>query len=318
MKNQFCWISYKGRYEVRRYINAAARIMKVKYRLKTKFKKELIDLDGTQNFIIGKIQEGKLALIARFGSNEALITALAKGIDLRVLRKISDKALASINKNAGVFPYGQEMACRFGRISIDAAKQVDLLGAWDSAMQDYLIAEVCTKDVTLTDLGNLEPFFAEKPWTAALKGKKVLVVHPFKDTIEKQYKKRELLFENPNMLPEFELRVLRAVQTSAYEKDERFKDWEEALNYMFEEAMKQDFDVALIGCGAYGMPLAAKLKQSGKVAIHLGGCLQLFFGIKGNRWNVMPQAGLYNEHWIKPLEHETPKAAQVIEGACYW
>ena len=45
--------------------------------------------------------------------------------------------------------------------------------------------------------------------------------------------------------------------------------------------MKFDFDVALIGCGAYGFPLAAKLKTAGKQAIHLGGVLQALFGIKG-------------------------------------
>ena len=48
--------------------------------------------------------------------------------------------------------------------------------------------------------------------------------------------------------------------------------------------MKIDFDVAIIGCGAYGFPLAAKLKQAGKQAIHLAGATQLLFGIKGKRW----------------------------------
>ena len=48
--------------------------------------------------------------------------------------------------------------------------------------------------------------------------------------------------------------------------------------------MEEIFDVAIIGCGAYGMPLAAMLKQAGKQAIHLGGATQLLFGIKGKRW----------------------------------
>lgn len=33
----------------------------------------------------------------------------------------------------------------------------------------------------------------------------------------------------------------------------------------------------------YGFPLAAHVKHKGKQAIHLGGTLQLLFGIKGNR-----------------------------------
>lgn len=46
-------------------------------------------------------------------------------------------------------------------------------------------------------------------------------------------------------------------------------------------AMKINFDTAIIGCGAYGMPLAAQIKNAGRQAIHLGGAVQLLFGIKG-------------------------------------
>ena len=35
-----------------------------------------------------------------------------------------------------------------------------------------------------------------------------------------------------------------------------------------------DFEVALIGCGAYGLPLAAHVKRLGKKAVHLGGATQ--------------------------------------------
>ena len=144
------------------------------------------------------------------------------------------------------------------------------------------------------------------------------MIHPFKETIEKQYKNREKLFANPDILPEFELITMKAIQTIAHEIDPRFCDWEEALNYMYESAMNLDFDVALIGCGAYGMPLAAKLKASGKTAIHLGGALQLLFGIKGKRWDDMPQGKLYNEYWVRPLENERPRDAKSVEDACYW
>jgi len=54
------------------------------------------------------------------------------------------------------------------------------------------------------------------------------------------------------------LLTLKAVQTIANTKDDRFDTWFDALDYMYNEALKLDFDVALIGCGAYGYPLAAK------------------------------------------------------------
>ena len=56
---------------------------------------------------------------------------------------------------------------------------------------------------------------------------------------------------------------------------------------MYTEAVKIDFDTAIIGCGAYGFPLAAKLKAAGKQAFHMGGATQLLFGIKGSRWALI-------------------------------
>jgi hypothetical protein len=122
-------------------------------------------------------------------------------------------------------------------------------------------------------------------------------------------------------LPEFELKTLKAVQTIAGEKDERFSTWFEALEYMFEETMKIDFDIAIIGCGAYGMPLAAKLKKTGKQAIHLGGETQLLFGIKGKWWEEnYPSkiASCFNEYWGYPADSEKPKNAGTVEMGCYW
>ena len=79
--------------------------------------------------------------------------------------------------------------------------------------------------------------------------------------------------------------------------------------------------MAIIGCGAYGMPLAAKLKQAGKQAIHLGGATQLLFGIKGRRWEEnYPSkiATCFNADWTYPLDSEKPKNGGTVEMGCYW
>ena len=115
--------------------------------------------------------------------------------------------------------------------------------------------------------------------------------------------------------------TLKAIQTLCGEKDERFGTWFDALDYMYKEAMKIDFDIAIIGCGAYGMPLAAMLKKAGKQAIHLGGATQLLFGIKGRRWEEnYPSkiATFFNEYWVYPAESEKPKNASTVEMGCYW
>ena len=105
------------------------------------------------------ILTGRPALVTRFGSNEAKIIAQTIGIDLQLIKHYSKVGLININRYAGVFPYGHEMAHRFGRISIDAIQNIDLIGAWNSYMQDYLINEECPQNMKVTMLGDLEPFF---------------------------------------------------------------------------------------------------------------------------------------------------------------
>ena len=86
--------------------------------------------------------------------------------------------------------------------------------------------------------------------------------------------------------------------------------------------MKIDFDIAILGCGAYGMPLAVKLKRAGKQAVHLGGATQLLFGIKGTRWEAKNYptniAKLFNEYWVRPSASEKVKGREKVEGGCYW
>lgn len=161
----------------------------------------------------------------------------------------------------------------------------------------------------------------EIPFTYALKDTKVLVVHPFAQTIQEQYKNHNKLFQNPKVLPHFSLQTFKAVQTLHQESDDRFHDWFEALEWMSEEISKLDFEIALIGCGAYGFPLASRIKNMGKIAIHFGGALQLLFGIKGKRWEIeQPNVGqeLFNSHWVYPNKKETIKDSIKIEGGCYW
>ena len=53
-------------------------------------------------------------------------------------------------------------------------------------------------------------------------------------------------FKKNNLLPKFELKTIKAVQTSANEKCE-FKTWFEALDSMKQQMDKIDYDIALIG-----------------------------------------------------------------------
>ena len=166
--------------------------------------------------------------------------------------------------------------------------------------------------------GLYAPFFYKNPWTKVLRGKRVLVVHPFSIEIEEQYKKRTLLWENSDVLPDFELITYKAIQSIQY-NEMLLKDWFEALEKMEKDISKIDFDIAIIGCGAYGMPLASYVKNLGKQAIHLAGWVQILFGIIGKRWEDIPEVSkFFNEYWIRPYPTSVPKNSNKIENGCYW
>lgn len=94
-----------------------------------------------------------------------------------------------------------------------------------------------------------------------------------------------------------------------------FSSWFEALDYMKSQIEAIDFDIAILGCGAYGFPLAAHIKKIGKKAVHVGGSTQLIFGIKGKRWEGRD---FINEHWVSPRPQDRPVGFESVEGGCYW
>ena len=270
--------------------------------------------DDANAYIKKYIESNKPFMLARYGSTELYATEV---FDLKLRFKYNN-ALNMLCNNAGFFPYNYNDAEQFKNLLIKASENVDIFAIWNMFMEEQYIKKYM-RNVYLTQLRFIEPWFAENPWTEALKGKKVLVINPFSETIIEQYKKREYLFENKKILPNFELEVIKAVQTIAGEKDDRFNTWFDALNWMYEETIKKEFDVALIGCGAYGMPLASMIKNAGKQAIHMGGVLQILFGIKGARWDDDPiVSNLYNEYWVRPSNNEKIINASSVEGGCYW
>lgn len=281
--------------------------------------KKLMSSDETHDEISRMLLSGKPCMIARFGSIELQNFIEEK---LKIERKKENRH-AVLCKNAGFFPNVDHEFQRFSNCMEEAVKSVDIQGVWWLPYEGWTIKKLFPQNSKIAEARYLEPWFCpQSPWTRALQGKKVLVIHPMVDTIEKQYINRKEIFAgHEDYLPYFELLTLKAVQTQADATDERFGNWFEALDYMHRETQKLDFDIAIIGCGAYGYPLASMIKKDGKQALHLGGVVQAMFGIKGKRWeedSLSVVHDLYNEFWVRPEIKEIPKGAEKIEGACYW
>ncbi|MFT4203276.1 MAG: hypothetical protein QM610_05125 [Chitinophagaceae bacterium] len=289
--------------------------------------------DKVSQMIYDRLVDDRPCMVARFGAFELNATVNFLGVKngehdsgKYIQGKSLDwwwnkKLLEHMESNAGFFPPTEEKITQFCELLLEDMKEVDILGSW-LAEEKYFNAEGNRWESVNLEL--LNPFFTSNPWTKALKDKTVLVVHPFNKLIEYQYQtNREHIFENKEVLPKFSLMTIQAVQSiGGY--GGRFGSWFQALDWMKDEIDQRDYDIALVGCGAYGFPLAAHVKRQGKKAVHLGGALQLLFGIRGKRWedaNYNDQynyAQFMNEYWVKPGDDLKPHNACAVEGGCYW
>lgn len=289
--------------------------------------------DELNKYIYESILAVSPVMIARFGSIEldaaiyhyALSSTRKNRIKWYLRNKISflhldDKYGESLIKplctNAGFFPENRNLLMAFSELMQNDIKELNCC-CFNWGKED-VFSSLFNRSLRIARLEDLEPYDYAVPWSKSLAGKKVLVIHPFEKSIRSQYLLREKIWNNPDVLPEFDLKTIKAVQSIAGEKTP-FRDWFEALEHMKAQMDAMDYDVAIIGCGAYGFHLAAHAKRTGHKAIHLGGATQILFGIRGKRWDDLPAVSkFYNENWVYPLPEETPKNNVQVEGGCYW
>ena len=295
------------------------------YKKKIKYvKRRMLDNEAASKELEDLIKSDKPFAAGRIGLSEL---AVMRMYEFKIKNKY-DLVIDQIYNWSGFFPNDINLGPEFLSLMTESLKEMDILAPFYQFCENYFINQYTNKNIIISESDGLfEICRLEDVWTKGLKGKKVLIVSPFEDTIKSQYEKRELLFPGKEILPEFELLTYRSLMTIGDMKDDRFDTWFEALEYMKKEILSMDFDIALLGCGAYGFPLAAEIKKAGKQAVHMGGILQILFGIMGKRWdgtrtgdtiNIRKDiAKYYNENWTYPLE-EKPKEASKVEYGPYW
>jgi hypothetical protein len=203
---------------------------------------------------------------------------------------------------ADVFPSTPGTLRRFAELFLARLGAFDGLAVWHNPGESRILSRHAAQAKRFA-LESLEPYFFSAPWSAQLAGKRVLVVHPFAETIRAQYARRTALWPgHPAVLPAFELEMLRWLAQRIMASHQR-----------------APLDVVLLGCGAAGPPLAAFAKQLGAIGIHTGGPTQLLFGIHGRRWDRLPQfQGFFNDAWLRPDAAETPVEAGTVDQGGYW
>jgi hypothetical protein len=226
-----------------------------------------------------------------------------------------------IYNNAGVFPQTEKARIEFVEEIIQSMPYLDALALWSSFNRDFedRFIRKYSPNCKQIDLQSLEPFYFGAPWTEYLEDKKVLVISPFTESIKEQHARRKALWKDPRILPDFDLITLKHQHSPGIDKPSEYESWSDMILHYKNLIDDINYDVLLIGAGASALPLVAHARKTGRKGVHLGGPLQLLFGIKGSRWNNSSVGKhFYNSAWIKPSINETPLKFKDIEDGCYW
>lgn len=220
-------------------------------------------------------------------------------------------------RKRGLRPLTTDVRRKFHDLMVRSMEEVDLLGSWikgEAWFENYL------PDAKFAHLTDLEPYRFRNPWSEHLRDRRVLIIHPFEASIRLQYEnRRERIFKDVPVLPEFELDTL-VPPRAHFGEIKNAHHWFESLENLVSEVCNRRFDVAIIGAGPFGLPLAAAIKRDGRQAIHLGGATQNLFGILGGRWANDPVlVGFRSPAWVRPSPEETPSGrAQKMSQFSYW
>lgn len=298
----------------------------------------LMDLENSDDVIFNCIEKGSPALVGRLGGTEARFissflkkrsdsTSFHQRIKKNCLEKEFNKRRIEVQRNAGFYFDDHKDASRFIELYIDCLESTNILGAWGYAFTWPEVFALQNSGLKVINKEFTAPWVevhndtkqanSAYPFSSSFENKKILVVSPFVQSITNQHKNIKKVFSKI-YYPKFSLQVIAAPLTSGI-LDSKGQTWFEHLAFVKNQINNADFDIALLSCGSYSYPLALHVKQLGKIGIHSGGALQLFFGIMGKRWESSPHILKYfNQYWVRPMKEETPDGSNLIEGGCYW
>ena len=135
--------------------------------LKDVFVEKPLEFNRGVDIIHEKLNSDSPLMIGRFGSTEIkallypTIPVLARGI-------VKNKIFSSMSTCSGFFPADDKTIRQFSDLMLNDAMFLDILGSW--RIEELFIRDTI-RNVIKVELKCLEPYFSDRPWTAALHGK---------------------------------------------------------------------------------------------------------------------------------------------------
>lgn len=282
---------------------------------------------------MNKAQKDNLYIKEIIQENKPFFIGRIAGCELKVaycfqqgnLLDIVDE-LRELENNAGIYITNNVSLSEYTKRLIEAYEHCTIIAEWEKngkvfahtgSGQEYISKR--TPKTPKIDARALEPYYFKDNWMNQLKGKKILIIHPFSKTFEKQVTNLKKIFPEKSWFEDCQLQFAQPPMTLA--GNHQNKDWKEHLTPFLESLRKKtDFDIALVAAGGYGMLVSDYIyKEMNKSVMYIGGALQLFFGVIGKRWfDNKDILKLVNDDWIRPSKEEKPNNFTNVEKGCYW
>lgn len=293
------------------------------------------------NYISEKLEKGDKFIIPRISGHENNFAFFGKIIQHNASTQIEPVIPAEIHnyfqntvpimkQNAGVRLSSINSIVKYSNMYLRAFENCDIYGGWEawghymphiSHSHNFITTTFPTKPIFWVFAMDIYHYIYSRPFTTALRGRRILIVSPFENTIRSKIAIRNRIYDGVDLFPDCSFLFIKPPLTNGDNPCDEF-DVELERFYGRLDAFRGKYDVALLSCGGYANPVANYIYENhGASAIYVGGVLQMYFGIYGGRW-LKERAEVLklfmNDEWSRPAQDEKPANFVAIEGGCYW
>lgn len=245
-------------------------------------------------------------------------------------RRLTAYRLATAHRGAlhsGIYPRDAAFLDRFCDQYARAVGELDAIGIFADDLPDALelFAYHQLRGAPMAyfdqEPERSSPADEDRCWLRHLRGRRILLLSPFAELLRERANRDDYDASWAKIGKRwFEPASVEAIEFP-YGFDPRTRERHPSALDLFDEIRGRvaaaDFDIALIGAGGLGIPLAGEVKRLGRIGVSLGGHLQVVFGVAGERWlERQDWQRLYmNDSWIAMPGHYAPAGPS---GENYW
>lgn len=261
--------------------------------------------------------------------NYSLVAAHPQG-NSKLLKVLEPTLFYHSLKQAALFPPDPQFYLKYNRLYADQMGWLDCLGVFPERLQrTQAILDFYRLALPLVNYLDQEPDRSTPAnesncYLPFFRGKKLLIVCSFAellrqratpDIFEAVWAKTGKPWFYPAQVDALEFPYGYTAATH-----QRYPDSLHLLEDITAAISRRDFDIALVAAAGMGIPLVSSIKRLGKVGIHLGGHLQVLFGVMGQRWR---QRQDWREQYVTPAWIDMPASyrppeTDIADRGAYW